>query len=176
MDQKYLIWKKSFAYVGKGVTEGTMEDALNHLFYDGLSPWLQSFGYKWSTNELEISQKFLKLCYLIYCTLPMDPRYMLQAPEPLHRNLPEDRETFDYFIDSYSFAEFLEQWSFRDEIIGTRFDNLILDFCYVWLDPTSGHPGTWTQNILNANNEDASDEDYTALPDGNWSRRKHDLY
>lgn len=176
MNSKYCQWKNSFAYVGKGVSEGTMEEAMIHFFYDGLSPWLQSFGYKWAMTEHQVSYKFLRLCYDIHCTLKMDPKYTLEPPEPPHRNLIEDRETFDYFIDSSSFIEFLEEWSFRDDIVGTRFEHLLLEFCYVWINPFSGPPGTYTQKILDANDDELSDEDNSIYPESNWSRRKYDLY
>ena len=175
---RYTEWMNEFAYVGKGVTEGTIEEALLHFFHGGICPWIKSFGYRWNAfNDDIIAQKFLRLCYDIYYTLQLKSTYILQAPEPIHRNLVEDRETFELLVDTSSFIDLLEQWDFRTEIVGTRFDYLIVEFCYVWIDVTNGKPGNITQNLLDADNEyDSEDDRLNGVPDVNWNRRKYDLY
>lgn len=176
----YNDWLNEFAYVGKGITEGTMEEAMLHFFYEGISPWIQGFGYSWSDHEDKIARKFLRFCYAIYTTASLDTKYTLEAPEPKHRNYVEDRDTFDYIVDTRSFIDFLDIWKFRDEIVGTRLEYLLREFCYVWINVHSGKPGAMTQAAIDADMDDMSDEERAAnsnaLPDGNWNRRKHDLY
>jgi hypothetical protein len=182
MDTRVITYKKwltEFAYVGKGLTEGTMEDAMLHFFYEGVSPWIQGFGYSWSNEENVIARKFLRLCYAIHTTSMMDPKYTLEVPEPRHRDYQEDRDTFNYIVDTRSFIDMLDVWKFRDEIVGTRLDYLLREFCYVWINVQSGKPGAWTQAALDAESDADSEEDRAntnVLPDGNWSRRKYDLY
>lgn len=177
---KYTSWLNEFAYVGNGLTEGTIENALLDFFYEGISPWIKSFGYSWSDQEDKIARKFLRTCYDIHTTSKLDSKYTLLIPEPRHRNYNEDRESFDFIVDTPSFVELLDTWNFRDEVVGTRLDYLLREFCYVWIDVTSGKPGEWTQRMIEADTDDYSDEDRNlngnVLPDGNWNRRKHDLY
>lgn len=177
---RYSEWMNEFAYIGKGVTEGTVEEALLHFFHCGISPWIKSYGYSWNAfNDDIIAKKFLKFCYDIYRTVQSKNCSMiLESPEPRHRNLPEDWDTFDLIVDVASLTDFLEKWDFRTEIVGTRFDYLIRDFCYVWIDVTSGKPGTLTQKLLDAQNEEGGTDDERdyALPEGNWDRNKNTLY
>ena len=92
--------------------------------------------------------------------------------------MSEDLDTFQVFADMFSFSELLTKWSFYHQIIGTRLDNLIMDFCYIWADVEKGAPGQWTQKTVEMNEDEQSDEDraHNNLPDSNWSRRKYDLY
>ncbi len=147
------------------------------FFYYGISPWIKAAGYQWNaSNEYSIARKFLRFSYDLHIanqriTTELNP------PEPSHRNLPEDRDTFDMFLDTISFIELLDRWSFRDEIVGTRLEHMIREFCYIWIDVLSGKPGKWTQVTLGMNDDMGSedDHDYT-IPDANWKRRAHDLY
>lgn len=169
-------WMNTITYVTKGITEGTTEEAMLHFFYDGVSPWIQSFGYSWSDAEHIIAKKFVRFCYDINVTSKMDSKYSLVPPDAPHRDLFEDRETFDFLVDTADLVELLSEWEFRDEVVGTRLDYLILDFCYTWVSVVTGYPGTRTERILQANDDDVIDDDVNNLPDGNWNRRKYDLY
>jgi len=175
---KYPLWLKQTVYVSKGLAEGTMEEAMLDFFYNGISPWMKGIGYTWIIGEEKyIAQKFLRFAYECYCALKQGPTMDIYAPEPMHRNLPVDRETFEIYADIPRFMDFLDHWSFREEIVGTRVESMIREFCYTWIDVTSGKPGKWTQATLDMSDEHCSDEDTTNMfPDGNWSRRKHDLY
>ena len=175
---RFSEWLNQFAYVGKGITEGTVENALLQFFYEGLTPLIQSAGYKWIDSERHIAKKFLRFCFLVYETSSMDVKYSLEIPEARHRDFPEDRDTFDLLLDTWTFVEFMEEWSFCDSFVGTRLEYLLRDFCYVWIDVQSGKPGALTQIVLDAMSENhVSDDDTTnILPDGNWSRRMYDLY
>lgn len=174
----YSLWLKQIVYLSKGLAEGTMEEAMLDFFYNGISPWMKGIGYIWIVAEEKyIAQKFLRFAYECHCALKQGPTIDICAPEPMHRNLPEDRDTFDIYADIPSFMDFIDEWSFREEIVGTRLELMIREFCYTWIDVTSGKPGKWTQATLDMSDENYSDEDNTMMfPDGNWSRRKHDLY
>jgi hypothetical protein len=134
---------------------------------------VQDMGYKWSKDENVIARKFLYLCYSIDTTLKMGVNYDLVPPQPQHRNLLEDVETFDYFLDD-RYNNFLENWAFRTEIVGTRFEFLIKEFCYVWIDVTSGRPGAYTQKLLAEEEEEQADEDMVTFSD-TWSRKNWDI-
>jgi hypothetical protein len=173
----YPSWLKQITYFGKGVQKSTMEEAMTHFFYSELCPWMRSFGYKWSTEESTIARKFLHFSYMIDTTSKMDYKFTICPPEPNHRNLEEDRDTFDFLVDAGSLYDFLKSVEYRDEIVGNRLDHFILEFCYAWVDVSSGKPGSMTKKLLDSNDEYDSDEELGSnLPDGNWSRRKHDLY
>jgi len=179
MTVSYKEWLEIHTYVGNGVAEGTMKDAMLHFFYYGVSPWIQQFGYKWTQSDDSIARKFVRLCYDITTTSAMDTHFRLEAPEPRHRDYPEDRETFDFLVDTWSFVELLSEWECCSPPVGTRLEYLLREFCYVWIDVESGPPGTRTRKILEAESDNLSDEERngtTGLPDGNWSRRKYDLY
>jgi hypothetical protein len=170
-------WKNQIVYLDPGCLEsqeGTMEEAMLVFFYSGVSPWIKDIGYKWSEDDEKIARKFLYLCYMIDTTSRMYDTD-LEPPEPRHRNLEEDRETFDYFVDTTELIDFLANWEFRSEVVGTRFDHLIKEFCYVWIDVCSGRPGTFTQRIFDAELEAEAEEEYYAGPDMS-SRKKWDLY
>ena len=171
-------WKSQPAYFRDTAIEATTEEALLDFFNNGLTPWLNSCGYSWSSPSQNVSKSFLYFCYKLNDTLKAGEQFNLQLPEPKHRNMPEDLDTFQSFADSFSFSELLTKWSFYDQIIGSRLDNLMMDFCYIWADVEKGAPGQWTQKTIEMNEDEMSDEDRAQnnLPDGNWSRRKHDLY
>lgn len=178
--KSYTEWLQESSYVGNGMSQGTTKDAMLHFFYQGVSPWVQRFGYSWSQSEDIIARKFVRLCYDITMTSAMKSTYTLQAPNPRHRDFPEDRDTFDFLVDTWSFVELMSQWECCSPPVGTRLDYLLREFCYVWVDVESGKPGSRTAAILEAEYDNDSDEDRYGntilLPDGNWGRRKHDLY
>ena len=169
-------WKNQFTYVGPGTCkeqEGTMEEAMLVFFYDGVSPWIKNIGYKWSHDDDILARKFVELCYMIDTTSDMYDKD-IKCPRPKHRDLHEDRETFDFFVDTIELINFLEAWTFRMEVVGTRFDHLIKEFCYTWIDVCSGKPGAFTQRIFDAEAEAEADEE-AAGPD-TTTRKKWDLY
>uniref|UniRef100_A0A6C0DJ69 Uncharacterized protein n=1 Tax=viral metagenome TaxID=1070528 RepID=A0A6C0DJ69_9ZZZZ len=172
----FYNWKNQFAYVGPGCNkeqEGTMEEAMLIFFYEGISPWIKNIGYKWSRDDNYIAKNFVHLCYMIHTTTDMYGKD-LKIPKPKHRDFQEDRETFDFFVDTIQLIDFLEPWNFRSEVVGTRFEHLIREFCYVWIDVTSGKPGAFTQSIFDAEAE-AEAEEETSGPD-TTSKKKWDLY
>jgi len=174
---KYKDWLQTPAYLNSGEIEVTMEEAMTDFFYRGITPWMRAAGYSWSTLDSEIHRKFMNFAFAICSTLASSNTATLQVPFPNHRDLPEDRDTFDMFVDMSSFTDFLSKWKFRDEIIGTRLDFLVREFCYTWINVECGKPGIWTEKSLDMNNDENSDDERGyILPDGNWSRRKHDLY
>jgi len=167
----FTNWKQQVTYVGKGSNEGTMEEAVLHFFYDGLSKMIKQLGYKWNTNEQDISRRFLQLCYMIDTTKRDANKYSLQGPEPRHRNLKEDYEIFEFVLDTFAFNSFLEEWS-HCPVVGTTFDHLFKEFCYSWIDVTAGAPGLMTQKILDMDEEENSEEEIAiteVLTRRNWS-------
>ena len=148
-----------------------MEEAVLHFFYDGLSKMIKQLGYKWNTNEAYIASKFVQLCYMIDTTKSVAHQYSLQGPDPKHRDLKEDRETFECILDTFAFNDFLEDWS-HCPVVGTSFDFLFKDFCYNWIDVTAGSPGVMTQKILDADIEEEGEEEIATteiLSRRNWS-------
>jgi hypothetical protein len=173
----FYEWKYQFAYMGPGCLEdqqGTMEEAMLVFFYDGVCPWIRNIGYKWSCEDHIVAKKFVHMCYMINTTLNMYDK-TLQPPMARHRDLDEDHETFDYFVDTTELIEFLEAWDFRTEVVGTRFDYLIKEFCYTWVDVCSGKPGAFTQRIFDADAEAEAEEEMLSGPDTS-SKKKWDLY
>ena len=160
---------------GLDASMGTMQEAMLVFFHDGVNPWIEGLGYRWSQDTNYVANKFVHLCYMIHTTAKMSETYELNLPEPKHRNYDEDRETFDLFVDTNDLLNFLTKWSFRSEIVGTRLDHLIKEFCYVWVDVTKGKPGAFTQKIFDAEDEKESEDDMVAGPDMS-SRKKWDLY
>ena len=106
----------------------------------------------------------------------MGPTYDLYPPTPMHRNLDEDRETFDLHFDTFALVEFIDSWKFYDTILDTRLDYMIKEFCYIWIDVESGKPGKWTDVTLDSNSENVSDGEGNALPESNWRKQKNELY
>lgn len=170
----YKQWLAKNTFVDSGVAECTMEEAMLYFFYDGVNPLVRYTGYKWIKDDDVIARKFLYLCYSVYKTSKMGYDYNLVPPEPQHRNYQEDRDTFDYFLDTASMVDLLDNWSFRTEIVGTRFENLIKEFCYVWIDVTSGRPGAYTHKLLAEEEEEQADEDMATFSD-TWSRKNWDI-
>ena len=171
----YCQWMNSHTYYGKTTIDATREEAALHFFYDGVSPWITGIGYRWSLEEKVVSRKFVRFCYDVHCAIKGD--YEIVAPEPRHRNYQEDRETFDSLIDTNSLIDFLSEWDYYDELIGTRLEYLLLEFCYTWVDVTAGKPGNFTHATLAAEEDEGGEEDRgIQIPDAYWSRRQHDLY
>ena len=148
----FADWLNQHAYIGRGSQEGSVEEAILYFFYEGLNPFIRNCGYQWSNqDDSVVARKFLYLCYMIHTT----PHGMdLKIPGPNHRNHSYDRETFEHIVDTFTFNDFLFEWSFCHEVCGTRFDHLIKEFCYNWIDVTSGNPGKMTQKILDAEAEE----------------------
>ena len=170
----FADWLNKHAYVGRGHQEGTIEEAILYFFYEGLNPFIKQCGYTWlNQDERSVARKFLYLCYMIQTT-PSDTDLIIPAPR--HRNLQYDRDTFEFAIDTFTFNDFLSNWSFCHDVCGTRFDHLIKEFCYSWVDVESGHPGMMTQKILDA---DADDQELTQQEvdtTETYSRRNWSLY
>lgn len=173
----FYEWKTQFAYICPGTCEGqegTMEETMLVFFYNGICPLIKDIGYKWSQDDRIVAKEFIHLCYMINTTAKIDT-INLKCPSAKHRNLQEDRETFDYFLDTNELVDFLAKWHFRSEVIGTRFDHLIKEFCYVWVDVCSGKPGAFTQRIFDAEDEMYDEEEQYTGPDMS-SKKKCDLY
>lgn len=170
-------WLRAEVYIGVGYEKGSKKDAVLNFFFNGLSPWIQSIGYKWSRTEDEIAINFIKFCYEAEYTLTKPRQFTLMNPEPNHRNYSEDRDTFDYFVSTDRFLEFLDQWQETLPIVGSRLENYLLEFCYVWVNVQSGSPGQWTQKSLSGDmDSDEEDAHNGNLPDMYSNRRKNDLY
>lgn len=168
----FADWLNQRAYVGRGYQEGTIEEAVLYFFYEGLNPFIKQSGYTWlNEDESFIARKFLYLCYMIQTT-PSDND--LHIPGPRHRDLSYDRDTFDFAIDTFTFNDFLSNWSFCQEVCGTRFDHLIKEFCYSWVNVESGPPGKITQKALDAEKEEEEEE----MPYGPevTNKKRYDLY
>lgn len=174
----FVSWKMSLAYLRDSHIETTMEEAMLDFFYNGLSPWLQESDYNWSLSEHEIADKFVRLCYMIHLTIKSAGKTTIQISQANHRDSYQDEHTFDLFASSSSFADMLDSWTCYPNIIGTKYDLIMRDFCYVWADVECGAPGRWTQTTFEMDDEIYSDDErqYTALPDANWSKTKHDMY
>jgi hypothetical protein len=169
----FADWLNQHAYVGGGCQEGNIEEAILYFFYEGLSPFIKQCGYQWSTQEESVvARKFLYLCYMIQTT----PQHNdLIIPGPKHRNLYYDREIFEHIVDTFTFNDFLSNWSFCHEVCGTRFDHLIKEFCYSWIDVTYGNPGKMTQRILDAEAEEQEAEEQSDNIEI-YSRKNWSLY
>jgi hypothetical protein len=177
MTSAFDQWSYSPSFLRRGHIECDMGDSMLDLFYNGLTPLIQNCGYKWSVPQSIVASKFLKFAFLMHETLKMSPTTELRPPEPMHRNLTEDRETFDMYFDAFTLGEFIEAWKCYDSVIDTRLDYMIKEFCYVWVDVESGKPGAWTNATLEMNTENISDDDTTnILPDRNWNKQKKELY
>lgn len=167
-------WLNQRTYVGRGHCEGTIEEAVLYFFYEGLNPFVKSLGYTWSNKEDSvIARKFLYLCYMIQTTQHDED---LLLPEPRHRDLSYDRDTFEFTIDTFTFTDFLSEWSFCHEVCGTRFDHLIKEFCYIWIDVESGPPGKMTQRILDAEAEEQDNATQEYEVTEAYSRKNWSLY
>ena len=178
MSTRYCQWTKKIVYIDNGENQCSMEEALLYFFYNGICPWVKESGYSWSMSDNQkIAQKFVRFCYQVDGVLKEGSHIELYMTHPNHRDLQEDRDTFDLYADSSSFIEVLEQWKFRTEIVGTRLEHMIRDFCYAWVDVTRGKPGRWTQATIDMTDDCVSDEDPLSYgPDTNMNRRKYDLY
>ena len=174
----FTSWKMSLAYLRDSHIEPTMEEAMLDFFYNGLSRWLQESDYNWTLSEDEIADKFVRLCYMIHLSIKSAGKTTIQINQVNHRDLKEDEETFDLFANISSFTDMLDKWTCYSNIVGTKYDIIMRDFCYVWSDVECGAPGRWTQTTLEMDDEIYSDDEryYTALPDPNWSKTKHDMY
>jgi hypothetical protein len=170
-------WCYSPYYLRSGDIECDMAHAMLDLFYAGLTPLIHGCGYKWSVPEAIVASKFLKFAFLMHETLQKGPTFVLYPPEPVHRNLIQDRETFDMFLDTFTLGEFVESWKCYDVIVDTRLDYMLKEFCYVWIDVEAGKPGKWTQTTLDMNTENISDDEVSnILPESNWNKQKKELY
>jgi hypothetical protein len=57
-------------------------------------------------------------------------------------------------------------------VVGTSFDYLFKEFCYSWIDVTTGTPGAMTQKILDMDEDENSEEEIATteiLSRRNWS-------
>jgi hypothetical protein len=176
-------WCDAFAYIGPGVEEGTNEDAAYDFFNHYLSPWVTSYGYKWNDSNMStMTKKFTRLAYAMYCA-DKHSKYSVTLPNPPHRNLQEDRDTFDHLIGLSAFADFCEAAAEAYPPVSSRESYSIYEFCYTFINPEAGPPGTYTQRVLDEMAHDSDDDQpgsnrasNSALPDAYANRRKHDLY
>jgi hypothetical protein len=173
----FTSWKMSLAYLRDSHIETTMEEAVLDFFYNGLSRWLQDSEYTWSMPEDDIADKFVRLCYMINQASKSSYMKGIQINKVNHRDLLEDVETFDLFANISSFADMLDNWSCYSNIVGTKYDLIMRDFCYVWADIEGGAPGRWTQTTLEMDDEIYSDDEkvYNWQPETNWRKSNSDM-
>jgi hypothetical protein len=170
-------WMRDETYIGQGCEKGTKKEAILYFFYEGLSPWIKSIGYKWLRDQDIIAAKFLRFCYEAEYALTKRRTISLLIPKTNHRDYPEDRDTFDYFVTTDDFNELIDRWSNTIPIIGSRLQHFLIEFCYVWIDVESGRPGAWTlKNLEGDGDSEEEDGQNGNLPDMYSKRRKNDLY
>lgn len=177
-------WKQEFAYIGRSSAEGTKAEASDYFFYNFLSPWIKSLGYSWETAENKVARAFQKFSYALedaeLYTNVKDRHFSLSMPEPIHRNLQEDRETFDYIVNSHEFVDLSINAAETSELLGLRNDHLIIEFCYIYVNVTSGRPEQMTKSLLEMDEgfegEESGKSNMINLPDAYANRRKYDLY
>lgn len=182
----YADWANGPAYIGRGVEEGTLAESIDCFFYEALTPWLESYGYVWQGNVHSVAHRFRRMIHCLddirYRNSTYGTKYRMKMPVALHRDLPEDQETFEYLVPIADFAEFCDAEKDALHIIGLPEDSCILEFCYLHVDVEAGAPGRRTMAYLDAIAEHSDDDDAggkagnTALPDGYMNRRKNDLY
>ena len=174
----YIRWKLAPAYWRDTAYEATMEEIILDFFHCGLSNWIKECGYKWSIPEADVARKFLRFCYVLDKVVKSGDKTTIQFNYVNHRNLPEDLETYEHFTDTPSFSDMVEVWSFYPDILETPHTYLIHDFCYAWIDVESGAPGRWTEDTLNMDTDNYSDDErtYNGLPDAKWYKSRNDLY
>lgn len=176
-------WRDTFAYIGPGIEEGTNEDAAYDFFCNYLSPWVRSYGYTWHDSNLNsMAKKFTHLAYAMYCSAK-DSKYKITLPNPPHRNFQEDRDTFNHLISLSTFADLCDATVEAYPPVDSRESYAIYEFCYTFIDPEAGPPGTYTQRVLDEVAHDSDDDipgnnraSNGALPDAYANRRKYDLY
>lgn len=171
----YSKWCKEMTYYRGGLTEATMKEIMLDFFHSGITPLIHKCGYSWSEKPEMIAEKFVQFAYMVSTSVKDSSTLYLQAPQPNHRNLPEDRETFDMYFDTTILVNFLDSWKCYNEIVGTRLEFLIKEFCYIWVNVIHGTPGKWTQVTLDMNKEQDSEDEFITT-DANWRKEKHDLY
>lgn len=175
-------WCNDSCYIGKGVSLGTNYDAALHIFNDILTPFIVAHGYEWFWDDDVVEKKFLKFMCAVDLAVKESYTATVQLPYPVHRNLPEDRDTFDFIIPCSDFAEFCSNHDEVHPIFESRLNHLIREFCYIYADVEGGKPGNFTQKQLDSYEIDTEEEDAgrgtsnANLPDAYSSRRKNDLY
>lgn len=169
-------WKSQPTSLRNMLFQSNMEEAMLEFFYDGVCPMIKQVGYRWLKEDKVIAAKFVRLCYDIACTLEMGDQFTLKAPKPLHRNHPEDLNTFHMFLDTQVFLSLMKEWSFRSEIVGTRLDYKIEEFCYTWVDVESGQPGKWTYPLVHDDSDEMNPDDKFASIDIGTFRNENELY
>ena len=169
-------WKSQPTSLRNMLFQSNMEEAMLEFFYDGVCPMIKQVGYRWLKEDKVIAAKFVRLCYDIACTVEMGDQFTLTAPKPLHRNDPEDLNTFHMFLDTQVFLSLMKEWSFRSEIVGTRLDYKIEEFCYTWVDVEYGKPGKWTRELLDDDSDEMNPDDKFASIDIGTFRNENELY
>lgn len=179
-------WANGPAYIGRGVEEGTLGESINHFFYEILTPWVEAHGYSWQGAVGTVAKRFRDMIYCLddirYRNSVYGTKYHMKMPSALHRDFPEDRETFDHVVSHVDFAEFCARECDTLHILGLPEDSNILEFCYLHVNVEAGAPGRRTAAYLDALAEHSDDDDTggkagnAALPDGYMNRRKNDLY
>ena len=175
----YIRWKNTPAYWRDTVTETTMEEIMLDFFDYGVTAWINDCGYKWNAPHDYIARKFVRFAYMLQQVIKSRGETDLWINYTSHRNLEEDLETFDHFADFPSFHDMIEKWeSFYPDLVGTRYDYLIRDFCYIWVNVESGAPGRWTESTLAIDDDIYSDDEraFNGLPDAKWYKSRNDLY
>jgi hypothetical protein len=165
--------------------DSNVEDA-KFFFQKALNPWIQRCGYSWTMDLDKVEQKFIKFAYALedvhsYNRAAGSERYRIELPEVTHRNFPEDRDTYDLFVDLYSFSDLLDEWREHYTLLENPMIHLLYEFCYLYVDVEDGQPGKFTEKALDAD-KDSDDEDSgkgisnTALPDMYDRRQRNELY
>jgi hypothetical protein len=165
--------------------DGTNFENAAYFVKHHLTPWIESFGYIWRHSDEMITRLFSQFAYAM-TDVDLENRmtgrnFRLGLPAVQHRNLPEDRQTYELFVGLDDFAEFLDEVKMDYQVLESSSSHLLYDFCYLYVDVTSGTPGRFTQKALDAD-VDTDEEDSgkgianTNLPDAYANRRKNDLY
>jgi hypothetical protein len=113
-----------------------------------ITKWIKKHGYKMGDTWGDGVKVTVRWMYAIFEqeVLNKNKYGPLLYPEPFHRNLPEDLDSFEMVIDCEAINEFMENWKSIDELseshpFGIRVRMEMQEFLYTYVNVESSKYG-----------------------------------
>jgi hypothetical protein len=172
----YWSWIEQKVW-GVGVERLTRRECIQ-AFTESLVSAIEATGYK-MCSEFHTTATVGRWLYWIHVERAgqLGARTRI-LPGPYHRNLPEDREHFDYTLDYEWVEKFKQRWSSTEDFdpesdIGNTVWSELQEFIYHFIDPELSFQGQVVDHLLNPTDSENESGDEGM---GRKSRGKEDIY
>jgi hypothetical protein len=158
----YKLWLDQWVWV----TDNRKMQRRDYIpvFKKEIESWMRSRGYEmdgyWKNKD--VVGRWL-YCIHVVEIIKKERIGGIEYAEPNHRDWPEDRDTYEVYIQQDDIEEFLDTWRTNEDIsienrVGQRVREEIQRFLYIFLDLDTSKHGRMITRIMIDTDDDDDDE------------------